>query len=112
MRGPLLSAAAILVLLPACQAPAGTPEGDLLDREYAEYRAGREERRLSDLEARAAKARAEADRLEAELKAALAEIEAKRVRLSDATKARLRLPDPIHVQAETVPPEGTPAKNR
>lgn len=87
---------AVLVALLAGCASKAEPES-LLDREFAAYRADREERRVVDLEARHAKAKAEADRLQVELEAALAEVEAKRVRLSDATRARLRLPDPIRV---------------
>jgi hypothetical protein len=94
VRGPAL--AVLAIVLAACASRA-EPE-NLLDREFAAYRADREERRVADLEARTAKAKAEADRLQAELDAALAEVEAKRVRLSDATRARLRLPDPIKVE--------------
>ncbi len=112
VRGFALLAAVAPLLLGACRAPeTESPEGNLLDREFAAYKADREERRLSDLEARAAKARADADRLEAELKQALADVEAKRIRLSDATKARLALPQPVHVPpgAATGPAPSPPA---
>jgi hypothetical protein len=95
---------AFAVLATACAGCAAREPETLLDREFAAYRLEREERRVADLEAQAAKARAESERLQAELDAANAEIEAKRVRLSDATRARLRLPDAVHVG-----PPGPPA---
>ena len=95
---------ALAVLATACAGCAAREPETILDREFAAYRAEREERRVADLEAQAAKAKAEADRLQAELDAANAEIEAKRIRLSEATKARLRLPEAVHVG----PPAGAP----
>jgi hypothetical protein len=76
---------------------ASEPKPSLLDREYAVYQAEREEVRLEDLKTRQARARAEADRLAAELAALEVEVRARRQRVHDAAAAGLRLPDAMRL---------------
>ena len=86
-----------LALAPGC---AAEPAKDtLLDREFEAYRGDREERRLETLKERYAKAKAEADRLDAEMSRLERQVAARRIRVSDATAAALRLPEPLKVGA-------------
>ena len=78
----------------------------MLDREFEAYRGDREERRLETLKERYAKAKAEADRLDAEMARLQRQIDAKKIRVSDATAAALRLPEPARVGAAG--PAGAP----
>ena len=95
----------LLTALASCTAP--EPKATLLDREFEAYRGDREERRYEDLKERYAKAKAEADRLETEVRRAEAEVAAKRIRANDAAAAALRLPEPLRVDA--VPAGQAPA---
>ena len=98
---------AALALAACAQQPA---KDTLLDREFEAYRGDREERRYDDLKARYAKAKAEADRLDAEVTRLEKEREAKKLRVSDATAAALRLPEPLKVDAApAVPPRAAGA---
>jgi hypothetical protein len=84
-----------------CSKPA-TPGSTLLDREFDAYRAERETQRLDDLRVRASKARADADRVEAELAATNERLRALRSALSEAKGEERR------AASEAAPPAAPP----
>lgn len=89
-----------------CRTPPAEPS--LLDREFEAYRLDRDERRAGDLKDRAAKARAEAERLEAELASLLRRIREARARTDEANAEIERLaaapPTPARVAGPAAAP--------
>jgi len=109
MPARLLPAIAVLLALAAgtgCRSR--PPPPSLLDVEMEQYRGDREEHRLEDLRARTARAKAEADRLDAELAAHEAALREKRERVAAAAAKALELPPPLRIVEQPVPPP--PAK--
>jgi hypothetical protein len=90
-----------LASLGACAAPKAAGPS-LLDRELEAYRADRETQRLEDLRDRSSRARAEADRLEADLARTNERIEALRAARAEAKEAERRA-------AAAPPPSPPPA---
>ena len=89
MRRVLIACCAPVLALASCRTPPPAPS--LLDREFEAYRLDRDERRAEDLSARRVKAKAETDRLEAELAALMRRIREANAALPDARAEAERL---------------------